>query len=185
MANEPEKPERTEKPAKADGPEPEKGEKARAEKAEKPERAPRAAEGGGDKGKEGGAEKGKDTAPKARKLRRIDSRGFVHVKATFNNTHVTITTHKGEVVCRGSAGTVGFKGTRKSTPFAAQRAAEQAASLAMRHGLREVEVKVKGAGSGRESAVRALSNSGLKVLSIEDVTPLPHNGCRARKRRRV
>jgi small subunit ribosomal protein S11 len=174
MANAPEKPERSEKPAKPDAP----------EKAEKPERAPRAAEGGGDKGKDGGGEK-KEAAPKARKLRRIDSRGFVHVKATFNNTHVTITTHKGEVVCRGSAGTVGFKGTRKSTPFAAQRAAEQAASLAMRHGLREVEVKVKGAGSGRESAVRALSNSGLKVLSIEDVTPLPHNGCRARKRRRV
>ncbi len=110
---------------------------------------------------------------------------MVHVKATFNNTLVTITTNRGEVLCTGSAGTVGFKGTRKSTPFAAQRAAEQAASLAMRHGVREVEVKVKGAGSGRESAVRALSNSGLKVLSIEDVTPLPHNGCRARKKRRV
>jgi small subunit ribosomal protein S11 len=175
MANAPEKAEAPEKPK------PEKAEKA--DKPEKPERAPRAAEGG-EKGKEGGGEK-KETAPKARKLRRIDARGFVHVKATFNNTHVTITTHKGEVVCRGSAGTVGFKGTRKSTPFAAQRAAEQAAALAMRHGLREVEVKVKGAGSGRESAVRALSNSGLKVLSIEDVTPLPHNGCRARKRRRV
>ena len=175
MANAPEKTDAPEKPAKT----------------EKPERAPRAAEGGTDKGKgEGGGEKGgggekKEAAPKARKLRRIDARGFVHVKATFNNTHVTITTHRGEVVCRGSAGTVGFKGTRKSTPFAAQRAAEQAAALAMRHGLREVEVKVKGAGSGRESAVRALSNSGLKVLSIEDVTPLPHNGCRARKRRRV
>jgi small subunit ribosomal protein S11 len=155
-------------------------------KAEKPERAPRTAEGGSDKGKgEGAGGEKKEAAPKARKLRRIDARGFVHVKATFNNTHVTITTHRGEVVCRGSAGTVGFKGTRKSTPFAAQRAAEQAAALAMRHGLREVEVKVKGAGSGRESAVRALSNSGLKVLSIEDVTPLPHNGCRARKRRRV
>jgi small subunit ribosomal protein S11 len=169
MANEPEKTEAPQKP----------------EKAERPERAPRASEGGADKGKaDGGGEK-KEGAPKARKLRRIDARGIVHVKATFNNTHVTISTHRGEVVCRGSAGTVGFKGTRKSTPFAAQRAAEQAAALAMRHGLREVEVKVKGAGSGRESAVRALSNSGLKVLSIEDVTPLPHNGCRARKRRRV
>jgi small subunit ribosomal protein S11 len=132
-------------------------------------------------GKEGGA-----PAPvKQRKLRRVDARGVVHVKASFNNTLITITTSRGEVLSRGSAGTVGFKGTRKSTPFAAQRASEQAAALAMRLGLREVEVKVKGAGSGRESAVRALSNSGLKVLSIEDVTPLPHNGCRARKRRRV
>jgi len=132
-------------------------------------------------GKEGGA-----PAPaRARKLRRVDARGVVHVKASFNNTLITITTSRGEVLSRGSAGTVGFKGTRKSTPFAAQRASEQAAALAMRLGLREVEVKVKGAGSGRESAVRALSNSGLKVLSIEDVTPLPHNGCRARKRRRV
>jgi small subunit ribosomal protein S11 len=170
MANAPEKTDAPPKPDKAE----------KAEKPEKAERPKRAEEGGADKGGEK-----KEAAPKARKLRRIDARGFVHVKATFNNTHVTITTHKGEVVCRGSAGTVGFKGTRKSTPFAAQRAAEQAAALAMRHGLREVEVKVKGAGSGRESAVRALSNSGLKVLSIEDVTPLPHNGCRARKRRRV
>src|SRR5258705_3938570 len=139
----------------------------KAEKAEKPERAEKGKpEGGKPEGARGGA------APaKARKLRRVDSRGVVHVKATFNNTLVTITTNRGEVLCRGSAGTVGFKGTRKSTPFAAQRAAEQAAALAMRHGLREVEVKIKGAGSGRESAVRALSNSGLKVLSIEDVTP--------------
>jgi small subunit ribosomal protein S11 len=167
-------PEKTEKPAKA-----EKAEKP--EKAGKPEREEKGKDGGKEAGKEGGA-----SAPaKARKLRRVDSRGVVHVKATFNNTLVTITTNRGEVLCTGSAGTVGFKGTRKSTPFAAQRAAEQAASLAMRHGVREVEVKVKGAGSGRESAVRALSNSGLKVLSIEDVTPLPHNGCRARKKRRV
>ncbi len=153
----------------------------KAEKAEKPERAEKGKPEGG---KPEGAKEGAAPA-KARKLRRVDSRGVVHVKATFNNTLVTITTNRGEVLCRGSAGTVGFKGTRKSTPFAAQRAAEQAAALAMRHGLREVEVKIKGAGSGRESAVRALSNSGLKVLSIEDVTPLPHNGCRARKRRRV
>ena len=142
---------------------------------------------GKSEGKSEGKPEGKEgQAPaRARKMRRVDSRGVVHVKASFNNTLITITTSRGEVLSRGSAGTVGFKGTRKSTPFAAQRAAEQAASLAMRHGLREVEVKVKGAGSGRESAVRALSNSGLKVLSIEDVTPLPHNGCRARKRRRV
>lgn len=124
-------------------------------------------------------------AVKAKKAKKVESRGVVHVKASFNNTLVTITTGRGEVVCTGSAGTVGFKGTRKSTPFAAQRAAEQAAAFAMRQGVREVEVRVKGAGSGRESAVRALANSGLKVISIEDVTPLPHNGCRARKRRRV
>jgi small subunit ribosomal protein S11 len=164
-------PDKTEKPAK---PAPPRGEAAK--------------EGGAKEGaREGAKEAGKEGAApaKARKLRRVDARGVAHVKATFNNTLVTITTNRGEVLCTGSAGTVGFKGTRKSTPFAAQRAAEQAASLAMRHGVREVEVKVKGAGSGRESAVRALSNSGLKVLSIEDVTPLPHNGCRARKRRRV
>ena len=120
-----------------------------------------------------------------RKVKRHVARAIVNIKASFNNTHVTITDPNGETIAWGSAGIVGFKGTRKSTPFAAQRAAEQAAALAMRHGMREVEVLVKGAGSGRESAVRALSNSGLKVISIEDVTPLPHNGCRARKRRRV
>lgn len=120
-----------------------------------------------------------------KKVKKITSRGIAHVKATYNNTHVTITTGIGEVISTGSAGQVGFKGTRKSTPFGAQRAAERAAAGAMRVGVREVEVRVKGAGSGRESAVRALANSGLKVLSIEDVTPLPHNGCRARKRRRV
>ena len=167
MSEATEKPERSEKPA-------EKPE--RAEKTERPDK-------GGEKGKDGAA--GAPAPQKARKARRVDSRGIVFVKATFNNTLVTITTGRGDVLSRGSAGTVGFKGTRKSTPFAAQRAAEQAAALAMRHGLREVEVKVKGAGSGRESAVRALSNSGLKVISIEDVTPLPHNGCRARKKRRV
>jgi small subunit ribosomal protein S11 len=120
-----------------------------------------------------------------KKVRRITSRGVAHVKASFNNTHVTITTPNGEVVATGSAGCVGFKGTRKSTPFAAQRAGERAAAGAMRLGVKEVEVRVRGAGSGRESAVRALSNTGLKVLTIEDVTPLPHNGCRARKKRRV
>jgi len=120
-----------------------------------------------------------------KKIKKISSKGVVHVKATFNNTLVTITSTNGEVVATGSAGQVGFKGTRKSTPFGAQRAAEKAAASAMRLGVREVEVRVKGAGSGRESAVRALANSGLRVVSIEDVTPLPHNGCRARKRRRV
>jgi len=120
-----------------------------------------------------------------KKAKRNVARGIVHVKATFNNTHVTITTQNGETISWGAAGTVGFKGTRKSTPYAAQRASEQAATAAMRHGLREVDVLVKGVGSGRESAVRALANAGLRVISIQDVTPLPHNGCRARKRRRV
>jgi len=123
--------------------------------------------------------------PVKKKIKRNVARGIVHVKATFNNTHVTITAQNGETISWGAAGTVGFKGTRKSTPYAAQRAAEQAATAAMRHGMREVEVLVKGVGSGRESAVRALANAGLKVISIEDVTPLPHNGCRARKKRRV
>jgi small subunit ribosomal protein S11 len=120
-----------------------------------------------------------------RKVKKNVGRGIVHIKATFNNTHITITATNGDTVSWGAAGTVGFKGTRKSTPYAAQRAAEQAAVAAMRHGMKEVDVLVKGVGSGRESAVRALSNTGLKVLSIQDVTPLPHNGCRARKRRRV
>ena len=120
-----------------------------------------------------------------KKQKRAVARGIVHVKATFNNTHVTITAPNGETISWGAAGTFGFKGTRKSTPYAAQRAAEQAATAAMRHGLREVDVLVKGVGSGRESAVRALANTGLRVHSIQDVTPLPHNGCRARKRRRV
>lgn len=120
-----------------------------------------------------------------KRVRKNIARGIVHIKATFNNTHVTITSDTGETVSWGTAGAMGFKGTRKSTPFAAQRAADRAASAALRHGLKEVEVRVKGAGSGRESAIRALNSAGLKVLSIEDVTPLPHNGCRARKRRRV
>lgn len=120
-----------------------------------------------------------------RKPRKNIAAGVVHIKATFNNTHVTITGTNGDVISRGSSGVVGFKGTRKSTPFAAQRASEHAAQAAMRHGLKTVNVKVCGAGSGRESAIRALSNAGLNVTSIEDVTPLPHNGCRARKRRRV
>ena len=120
-----------------------------------------------------------------RKPRKNIPRGIVHVKASFNNTIVTITDTTGATLSWGSSGIVGFKGTRKSTPFAAQRASEQAAQAAMRHGLKEVRVKVRGAGSGRESAVRALSNAGLTITSIEDVTPLPHNGCRARKRRRV
>lgn len=120
-----------------------------------------------------------------KKVRRNVAHAVAHVKATFNNTHVTIVAPGGETIAKGSAGMAGFKGTRKSTPFAAQRAAEHAAGAAIRQGVKEVEVHVKGAGSGRESAIRALAQSGLRVLSIQDVTPLPHNGCRARKRRRV
>jgi small subunit ribosomal protein S11 len=176
MANEKQEADKTEKPAKGEKPD-------KAAKAEKPEKAAK-----GEKGEksEGAPEGGAPVkAPRIKKGKKVDSRGVAHVKASFNNTMVTMTTVRGEVISVGSAGTVGFKGTRKSTPFAAQRAAEQASQLAQRLGLREVEVKVKGAGSGRESAVRAIANSGLKVVSIEDVTPLPHNGCRARKRRRV
>jgi small subunit ribosomal protein S11 len=112
-------------------------------------------------------------------------KGIVYIKASFNNTHVTITSPTGDAISWGSAGCAGFKGTRKSTPYAAQRAADRAATAAVRHGMKEVIVRVKGVGSGRESAVRALAQAGLKVLSIQDTTPLPHNGCRARKRRRV
>ena len=120
-----------------------------------------------------------------RSVRRNVSRGIAHIKATFNNTLVTITDVNGDVLSRASAGTVGFKGTRKSTPFAAQRAVEQAAHAARRFGVQEVEVRVKGPGSGRDAAVTALQTSGLRIHSIEDVTPLPHNGCRPAKRRRV
>ena len=120
-----------------------------------------------------------------RRAKKVGSKGIAYVKSTFNNTHVTLTSVTGDTISWGTAGSMGFKGTRKSTPFAAQRAADRAASAAMRHGLKEVRVLVKGAGSGRESAIRALASAGLKVVSIEDVTPLPHNGCRARKRRRV
>lgn len=120
-----------------------------------------------------------------RKVRRNVARGIAHVKATFNNTIITITDAGGEVLCWSSAGTIGFKGTRKSTPFAAQRAAERCAQAARKFGMLEVEVLVKGPGSGRESAIASLQASGLRIQSIEDVTPLPHNGCRPRKRRRV
>jgi len=120
-----------------------------------------------------------------KKMRRSVARGIVHVKATFNNTLVTITDSNGDVLVRESAGTSGFKGSRKSTPFAATRAAESAAGKARKMGLLEVEVRVKGPGSGRESAVTALQAAGLKIISIEDITPIPHNGCRPRKKRRV
>ena len=124
-------------------------------------------------------------AKKAKKVRRNVGRGVAHVKATFNNTQVTITDVNGETIAWDSAGTVGFKGARKSTPFAATRAAEQCASKARKVGMNEVEVKLRGPGPGRESAVTALQASGLKITAIEDVTPIPHNGCRPRKKRRV
>jgi len=120
-----------------------------------------------------------------RKVRKNVVKAVVYIKATFNNTLITITDPDGDAICRDSGGTVGFKGSRKSTPFAAQRAAEKCARAAMRHGVREVEIKVKGPGSGRESAISALQQAGLRISSIEDVTPIPHNGCRPRKRRRV
>ena len=122
---------------------------------------------------------------KKRKVRRSVAKGIAHVKATFNNTIITISDPTGNVLCQDSAGTIGFKGSRKSTPFAAQRAAEACAQKAIKMGMREVEVKVKGPGSGRESAITALQAAGLKVTAIEDVTPIPHNGCRPPKRRRV
>lgn len=122
---------------------------------------------------------------KKKKTRRSVVAGVAHVHATFNNTTVTITDPKGETLCWASAGTCGFKGSRKSTPFAGQMAAQQAAEKAQKFGVREVEVRVKGPGSGRESAITALQAAGLKVKLIEDVTPIPHNGCRPRKKRRV
>lgn len=124
-------------------------------------------------------------AGKKKKIRKVSPKGIAFVKATFNNTIVSITDLNGETLAWSSAGNVGYKGSRKSTPFAAQRAAEKAGEAAHRLGVREVEVRVKGPGAGRESAIRALSNSGLIVRAIEDRTPLPHNGCRPRKRRRV
>ena len=120
-----------------------------------------------------------------RKIRRNVARGIAHIKATFNNTIISITDVDGEALCWASAGSIGFKGSRKSTPFAAQRAAESAAEKAIKMGLKEVEIRVKGPGSGRESAITALQAAGLSIKSIEDVTPLPHNGCRPRKKRRV
>jgi len=120
-----------------------------------------------------------------KKERRIVPAGIVHIRATFNNTHVAVTDPDGRVVCWASAGSLGFKGSRKGTPFAAQQAALRAANAARDHGMRTVEVRVKGPGSGRESAIRALATAGLEVRVIKDTTPIPHNGCRPPKRRRV
>jgi small subunit ribosomal protein S11 len=118
-------------------------------------------------------------------VRRVGARAVAYVHATFNNTRITITDLKGDVLCFETAGSCGFTGARKSTPFAAQRAGERVAEKAKRIGIQELEVKVKGPGAGRESAITALQGAGLTIHSIEDVTPLPHNGCRPPKRRRV
>ncbi len=120
-----------------------------------------------------------------RKERKGIAYGIVHIQATFNNTIITITDTNGNVISWSSAGSLNFKGARKSTPFAAQNTAEDAAKKAMEHGLRSVEVRVKGPGVGREAAIRSLQACGLKITTIRDVTPIPHNGCRPPKRRRV
>ena len=124
-------------------------------------------------------------AKKAKKVRKNVTRGIAHVKATHNNTIVTITDVNGETLCWDSAGTIGFKGARKSTPFAATRAGESAGQKARKIGVSEVEVYVKGTGAGRESAVTGMVSTGIRVTAVEDHTPIPHNGCRPRKRRRV
>ncbi len=130
----------------------------------------------------GGSAKGK---PQKKKVKKNVATGIAHIQSTFNNTVVTITDINGNVVSWSSAGSRGFKGSRKSTPFAAQVAAEKAGVAAQEHGVKNVEVRVGGPGPGRESAVRALNTCGLKITSIEDVTPIPHNGCRPPKKRRV
>lgn len=130
----------------------------------------------------GSAKKG---ASRKRRERKNIERGAAHIQSTFNNTIVTITDTQGNAVSWASAGEMGFRGSRKSTPFAAQTAAETAAKAAMEHGMKTVEVYVKGPGAGREAAIRALQTAGLEVNMIKDVTPIPHNGCRPPKRRRV
>ena len=120
-----------------------------------------------------------------KKVKRTLTSGQIHVYASFNNTIVTITDPQGNTVCWGSSGSAGYKGSRKSTPFAAQVTAESCAKKGMEHGLQKVEVFVRGPGSGRETAVRSLQAAGLEIISVKDVTPVPHNGCRPRKRRRV
>jgi small subunit ribosomal protein S11 len=122
--------------------------------------------------------------PKRRERKNI-AYGIAHIKSSFNNTIVTIADQQGNTIAWASSGNVGFKGSRKSTPFAAQLAAETAARRAMEHGVRKVDVMVKGPGSGRETAIRSIQNTGIEVVGIKDVTPIPHNGCRPPKRRRV
>jgi len=127
----------------------------------------------------------KDTARVKRREKKNITSGVAHVSATFNNTMITITDAQGNTISWSSAGAQGFKGSRKSTPYAAQMAAEDAGKKAMEHGMKNLEVEVRGPGSGRESALRALQAAGFTITSIRDVTPIPHNGCRPRKRRRV
>ena len=122
---------------------------------------------------------------RAKKVRRTVTEGIAHIKSTFNNTVIAITDRNGDVLAWASAGTAGFKGTTKGTPFAAQQAAQAAAKRVMDYGVRRVDVLVKGPGSGRETAIRTLQSTGLDIGTIKDVTPVPHNGCRHRKRRRV
>jgi small subunit ribosomal protein S11 len=131
------------------------------------------------------AAKPTEKAPKRKKAKRVVGEGVVHIHSTFNNTLVTITDQTGNVIAWSSAGSVGFKGSRKGTPFAAQLAADAAARKAMDCGVRSVQVHVKGPGAGRESALRSLQGAGFAITIIRDVTPIPHNGCRAPKRRRV
>jgi small subunit ribosomal protein S11 len=126
-----------------------------------------------------------ESGGKKKKIRKNVSRAIAHIKATFNNTIISITDTNGDVLSWGSAGTSGFKGSRKSTPYAAQRAAEICVDKARKFGVKEIEVRVKGPGSGRESAISGLQGGGVSIKSIEDVTPLPHNGCRPPKKRRV
>ncbi len=120
-----------------------------------------------------------------KKVKKTASKGVAHINASFNNTTIVVTDMNGDTICWASSGTVGFKGARKGTPFAAQRTAEACAENAQKLGMREVEVRIKGPGAGRESAIRGLQAAGLQIRAIEDVTPLPHNGCRPPKRRRV
>src|SRR5688500_9308771 len=184
--------EKAEKPAKAD----------KGEKADKPEKASKAAgaEAKAPVGDAPAAAPAVPVAPTAAELLGEDPNakkivkakhakniaiGIAHILATFNNTQVTITDMQGNLLGWSTAGRVGFKGSRKSTAFAAQQVAQDAARQAMSHGMREVEVRVKGPGSGRESAIRALQAIGLEITTIKDVTPVPHNGCRPRKKRRV
>jgi len=132
-----------------------------------------------------GAAEGKASGPRKRKERKNIVNGIAHVNASFNNTIITVADAQGNTVAWSSSGLMGFKGSRKSTPYAAQMAAEDAGRKAMEHGMRTLEVEVKGPGAGRESALRALQSVGFSITSIRDVTPVPHNGCRPRKRRRV
>ena len=125
------------------------------------------------------------TPSRKRRQSKNVTHGVAHIKSSFNNTIITITDQEGNALSWASAGNVGFKGSRKSTPFAAQMAAEQAARRAMEHGVRRVDVVVRGPGSGRETAIRSIQNTGIEVTGIKDVTPIPHNGCRPPKRRRV